>query len=291
MEHTMFLAICKKLGLYRKPIYAVAQIAYVVDHPNPIKRLKQYLQRYFYFRGVDSIIFLNEPIYHKSKKYPVRPKLEKFSDAWGAEIAFFQDYAKQQEQAPLNNYIFSTGGTTRDFDTLVNAFDGMDFGLTIVPKKGDLSDYIKVPIPDNVTIDTSMPIGLESTGKLRKHYYNALAVALPLSKVSRFAPYGSAVMVEAMAMGKPILSTYNPAHPVDIEKEKIGITVDYGDVEGWKQAIQYLIDHPDETKEMGERALHVCKNKLNYQRFSAEIVGGIRELLALKEAKARPNPA
>ena len=79
-------------------------------------------------------------------------------------------------------------------------------------------------------------------------------------------------MVEAMAMGKPILSTFNPAHPIDIEKEKMGLTVDYGDVEGWRQALKYLKDNPDEAKEMGARALHICKTRLNYSRFSKEII-------------------
>jgi glycosyltransferase involved in cell wall biosynthesis len=113
---------------------------------------------------------------------------------------------------------------------------------------------------------------------IRKDYYNCLAVAIPTTVKEKIAPFGSTVVIEAMAMGKPIISTRNDLYPFSLEKEKIGFEVDFSDVEGWKQCVNYLIEHPDETKEMGERAKFLCKKKYNYEAFAKELVEHIIKL-------------
>ena len=56
-------------------------------------------------------------------------------------------------------------------------------------------------------------------------------------------PYtvGLTTLVEAFALGLPVVCTRNPKFEMDIEKEGVGIYVDYNDVEGWKQAITYTL--------------------------------------------------
>ena len=41
---------------------------------------------------------------------------------------------------------------------------------------------------------------------------------------------------------------------MDIDKEEIGITVAYDDVEGWINAIHRIADHPEEAQKMGANA-------------------------------------
>jgi glycosyltransferase involved in cell wall biosynthesis len=95
--------------------------------------------------------------------------------------------------------------------------------------------------------------------------------------------------MEGMAMGKPIVSTYNRAYPFNLEKEKIGFYVDYGDVQGWKDVINYLLDHPEERLEMGERARHLCKTKYNYGLFAKNVVSEVDRVLGVDTQDRKQN--
>ena len=85
--------------------------------------------------------------------------------------------------------------------------------------------------------------------------------------------------MEALAMGKPVISTNNKSYPFNLEREKVGLNVDYGDIEGWHQAANYMIDHPDEVKEMGERAKYLTQKRYNYKLFTLGVNQQISKFL------------
>jgi len=287
MTFTFFLAFLKIIGLYNKPIIAIAHQAYMIHKKNPLKRLRQYLIRYIYFKGVDSILFFDEAVYKKSKDYSIKANDASYLKHWGVEVNFFEDYGKKQPEPPTQNYIFSTGGANRDFDTLVKAFHEINFDLKIsVKEKNVFWETLHTPVTPNIIIDESTvpPYGTYSTGLIRADYYNAYAVALPLTRayLYHYGSFGITVIMEALAMGKPVITTNNDAFPFNVEKEKVGLNVDYEDVEGWRQAINYLINNPDEAREMGERGLYLVKKKYNYKLFSEEVIQHIRKFYGNK---------
>ena len=73
-------------------------------------------------------------------------------------------------------------------------------------------------------------------------------------------------------MGKPVIMTRNPYVDIDIEKEGIGRWVDPGDVDGWREAIQWFADHEEEARAMGERARMLVDNGLNSSTFADQIM-------------------
>ena len=86
-------------------------------------------------------------------------------------------------------------------------------------------------------------------------------------------PYtvGLTTLVEAYALGIPVVCSRNPNFEIDIDKEGIGIAVEYGDVEGWVKAIRYLSTHPEKAREMGENARKLGEKRFNLEIFSKEI--------------------
>ena len=86
-------------------------------------------------------------------------------------------------------------------------------------------------------------------------------------------PYtvGLTTLVEAYALGIPVVCSKNPNFEIDIDKEEIGIAVEYGDVEGWVKAIRYLSTHPEKAREMGENARKLGEKRFNLEIFSKEI--------------------
>ena len=282
MEFSFFLCICKLLHLFNKPMVGLAHRPYFEERLNPIKKIYYNLVRYVYFKGLDSVLFYSKPVLDKSNLGKIKGNC-KYIENYGIDLDFIDSYAKTQEVPPQNNFIYSNGGSQRDYDTLITAFHELDFDLKITTVGGDLSKHISCELSPNVYIDNSLSFGLGSPGLIRKEYYNALAVAVPLKKVddSEFGTWGITVVLEGMAMGKPVLSTYNNAYPFDIEKEKVGFYVDYGDVQGWRDAVNYLIDNPAEAFEMGERALYLSKTKYNYNKFAQNVITELNGILQM----------
>lgn len=280
MEYSFLLNLSKLMKRLKTPIVGLAHQPYAQERKNLVKRAYYDSVRYVYYKGMDSIIFYSQAVLERSNQSWIKGNT-KFVDNFGIDDDFFDAYLNNQKSPPSGGYIFSTGGAQRDFDTLVKAFYGIDFDLKITTVGGDLSKHLTCDLPPNVHIDNSLSFGLGSTGKIREEYYNALAVAVPLKEVDdyKFGTWGVTVVLEGMAMGKPILSTYNEAYPFDLEKEKIGFYIDHGDVSGWRQAIQYLLDHPDEALEMGERAKFLSKTKYNYSQFSNNVIADINGIL------------
>ena len=85
-------------------------------------------------------------------------------------------------------------------------------------------------------------------------------------------------------MGLPMICSRNPQIPIDIDKEQCGISVPYGDVEGWTKAITYMQEHPEEAKEMGRRGRRLAETKYNDTLCAAEVAQ-----VLLKHHACTPN--
>ena len=82
---------------------------------------------------------------------------------------------------------------------------------------------------------------------------------------------GLTTLVEALALGLPLITSRNPYFPIDIDQEGIGMTVPYGDVRGWIDAIEYIASHPWEAERMGRRARQLAETTYNMEIFGREV--------------------
>ena len=203
-----------------------------------------------------------------------------------ADIDFFSNFIEQQTKPPALDFIFSTGGTGRDFETLIKAFQKIDFNLKITTKR---DEKLNTNIPSNVWIDNTVKPGLHSVGLIRKDYYNSLAVAIALQKTGQLWPVGITVIMEALAMSKPIISTVNDMYPFDLEKEKVGFYVDYYDVNGWIDRVTYLANNPNDAREMGERGRYLCEKKYNYNIFSHGVISQVKKHVVIEKKDINKN--
>lgn len=265
IEFSFVIAFLKILRFFRKPVIAITHYAYEIPKGKFLRKIKALGIRFVYFKGTDQIIFYNKPLINKSVEQFIKGR-SVLIDSWGVDNDFFEAFSKSQINTPTSDYVYSTGGSFRDFTTLINAFYDIDFNLKITTAGN--SKILRHPINPNIEIEY-LPFG--STSLIRDAYYNSMAVAIPLKKAPRLDTSGITVLMEGMAMGKPIITTYNEAYPFDVEKEKVGLNVGYGDSRGWKDAINYLIENPTLAKEMGKRGQNLVKNRYNYQLFSKEL--------------------
>lgn len=255
--NTLFLSLLRSLGIFRKPIIAI------VHHPMIKGR-----ESNVFIKGHWKLLCISKRIMSQlEKEFNVDEGKACLLD-WGIDLPF---YEKQSSGGSVDNetgFFVSAGKSSRDHDTLVKAFLGINSPLKIycsAQSAPTISD-----LPSNIIVQFNHSTNNAISYKdLLAEYKKAYAIAIPLIDTDSLA--GLTSLLDAMAMGKPMIMTKNNQVDIDIEKEGIGIWVNPGDVNGWQEAISYLLANPQKAREMGNRGYDLCRNKYNLEVFSANL--------------------
>ena len=245
-----FLSLLKRMGLLKTPVLAIAHDAF-----------SEKSTLYKTWRGIDKVLSFGEKTRDMAlAKHDLPPQHRDYID-WGVDVDFYTNWIQKQTESPRLDSLVVSGSANRDYDLMLDVFSD-------IPELELIICYIDYQLPahvsKNVLLDRS--IDRNNVGKLRSYYYHSLAVGIPL-QVDIDWCNGSTVLFEAMTMMKPVIMTAAKANIIDIEKEKVGLSVRFGDKKGWIDAINYLKANPDEAKEMGERGFALVKKKYNYNLF------------------------
>lgn len=253
------IILLRALRLYRHPI--------VVWHHQPIVKAKnpfrETLARLFY-RGMDHMIFFSEKLMQDSllskKADPRRMSMVH----WGADLEYYSPLL-----APPSGGLpfISTGKELRDYETLLKAFQetGLPLTLYVEKKRQAYFEGLNLLGP-NVDIHYGdRPIPHEIALMVAKS--RCVCICCQKSNYT----VGLTTVVEALALGLPILCTRNPQMPMDIEAEGCGFWLEPQDVEGWKEKLHYIADHPEEAKAMGQRGRVLAEQYYNVRQCGKEV--------------------
>lgn len=165
-------------------------------------------------------------------------------------------------------FILSAGRTLRDYDLIVRAAHRLPCRVTIICGPSDLRSC---PLPDNVELmrEIDRPAYL----KLMRQ---CAIVALPLLPAERST--GQVVLLEAMAMGKPVITTRAPGTTDYIRKGENGFLIGYDDTEGLTQRCCELMDDPALRQRIGNTAREDVRNKYLPDMHAQAKLGAIWEL-------------
>lgn len=172
-----------------------------------------------------------------------------------------------QPDAPEDDppFILSAGRTRRDFDLVVAAARAINTPVHIVCGRHDLRH---ADLPQNLTLHREIE---------RPAYLDLLRrcalVALPLKPTERAT--GQVVMLEAMAMGKPVITTRAPGTLDTIRHRENGWLIDGGDAAGLIRACTHLIDTPAERHTLGQQAREEIAAHYSYAIFAENTLAAI----------------
>ncbi|OIP47598.1 MAG: hypothetical protein AUK46_04900 [Flavobacteriaceae bacterium CG2_30_31_66] len=269
----VLIYLCRLLGIVKKPIFGIAHYSfnYKVSSEKWIWKYRWRVYSFIAIRGFDYLAFFYENLLKKSLEINNLPAKARNIIEWGADVDFFDNYVQDFDKELKEPYFMSIGSSNRDYKLLVEAFRENSHKLKIYQKLGLFSTK-NVQIPANVYFDDELENGknLEKHQLIRKAYKESYAVLIPLERQFDNLT-GVTVLLEAIACGKAVVVTDNVLLPFDVEKEGIGIKVKYGDKQGWIDAVNFLVAHPEETKIMGERAYQLAKNKFNYNNYREKL--------------------
>ncbi|TAF06984.1 MAG: glycosyltransferase [Nostocales cyanobacterium] len=203
---------------------------------------------------------------------------------WGPDLPSYDDYEFPAHNIDEQRVFVSAGNESRDYNTLVQAFSKVDCPLKIycssksAPTLTPLSPNIKIQYSNRETLVLAWKA--LSWKELLSEYAQAYAITIPLyippHRIDTTPLYGLTSLLDAMAMGKPVIMTKHRQANIDVEKEKIGLWVEPGDVKGWQQAVAYLLEHPEEAQEMGKRGRILAEQKYNLENFSSQLATALK---------------
>lgn len=260
LEPLIFL---RALGLFRKRI--------VIWHHQPIVVARSWWRNLLgklFYRGIDDMFFFSQKLINDSIQTHKADPSKFHLGHWGADLELYDRVIA--EKCERKGFV-STGKEKRDMTTLVAAFNetGAPLKIFLNTKNGSFNYkqlFDSIAVKENIHVefpDKLMPY------ELSKEVNKAQCVVICCKETSYTV--GLTTVVEALAMGMPMICSHNPQIPVDIDKEKCGISVPYGDVEGWKKAIEYIQEHPEEAEEMGHRGRKLAETTYNDAICAAEV--------------------
>lgn len=86
-------------------------------------------------------------------------------------------------------------------------------------------------------------------------------------------------MFEYMSAGLPVIASDFPLWRDIIEGNNCGICVDPLDVSAIRDAIQYLLDHPEEAQRLGENGRRAVEEKYNWESEASKLQSLYKELV------------
>jgi len=158
--------------------------------------------------------------------------------------------------------ICSVGLEFRDYPTLMAAVQGLDVQVILAaasPWSKRSDSTAGQEIPPNVIVRRF------SQFELRQIYHHSRFVVMPLYPVEFQA--GVTAILEAMAMGKAVICTQTPGQTDVVVDGQTGLYVPAQNPQALREAIQYLLDHPDEAARMGANGRKVIEERMNLDRY------------------------
>ena len=89
----------------------------------------------------------------------------------------------------------------------------------------------------------------------------------------------SHVLLEAMKVGTPIITTKAGGNPETIKDKETGLLVDYRDKEQWINAINQILDNPDLSEKLVNNAKEDLK-RFNWDNLVQETIKVFEEIYA-----------
>jgi hypothetical protein len=178
------------------------------------------------------------------------------------------DFEVARREAGHGAYVFTGGGAGRDFASVIQAVTHTAISLEIVAFSAEAVG----PVPRNCVVHGRMPLPA-----FLQRMAGARFVVVPLADSK--SPHGQTTVVQALALGKPVVATRSPGIVDYVEDEREGLLVEAGDVAGYRRAILRLAGDPDLREACAHNA-RVRAGMLTYAGFREMLVEQCKGLMS-----------
>ncbi len=169
-------------------------------------------------------------------------------------------------------YAFSAGRTGRDYHLLAQAVQGMNLDLVVLGDAASLRD-VSFPEGTRVLLDEPYERYLELL-------HGCDYVIVPINELK--AARGQVVILEAMALGKPVIATETIGTVDYIESGENGLLVPPGDVVALREAIRRLSEDPALRRRFRKRGLEFVRRH-TFRSYVEAILSHVEQTVSDRE--------
>ncbi|SNS07562.1 Glycosyltransferase involved in cell wall bisynthesis [Belliella buryatensis] len=273
LSNTRLLTILKYLGIFKKPIVALG-------HQNlyspPLEGQKHGIKRKLLLQ-YDRIGFLSSELLKKtSLDLAIDPDTiqNQFTHLnWGAEKSFYEG-KDQSIPSEESSFAICAGATDRDFELIIEVFREIEFPLEIYCTPATIPKV--VDLPAHITINANFIPYIE----LLERYRKSRLILIPIKKetINSGRTLGLTVLLDAMAIGKPVVMTANKYVDINPSLAGFGVTIQSHEVEAWKPVLLELLYNHQKLNQMGKKAKSLFEEKYNSKLFGDELASLFRNL-------------
>lgn len=168
------------------------------------------------------------------------------------------------------NTVFSGGGEGRDYNSLIEAVRELPLRLDIVTFRPE--SFYKADLPPNCRI-----LGPCPTDDFLEAMARASLVVIPL--LPGVHPHGHTTIVQAQRLGKVVVTTRNASVEDYVTEGEDGFLVEPGDVDGYRNAIQRLLQDQVLLHDM-EKNVRAKMHLRTYSNFQKELIRVCKQMMS-----------
>jgi glycosyltransferase involved in cell wall biosynthesis len=235
------------------------------------------------FRGVDLALCLSSRTEHLVRERFSLPAARVTTVAWGPDLGF----AEYASPPPLGDRVVSTGKTRRDHATLLAALRLAGLPATVLVHEAGDPDAAGPRTPAGLGAPTGSPPRVlavpPGTQLPRSQVASVLASARVVAVVTdeEIGVNGLTEVLEALALGRPVVMTRNRFFDFDVEALGCGRLVAPGDVSGLADALRDVWCDPVRAAAMGAAGRRYLEDRLNYETFGRDLTSALRRVAPL----------
>jgi hypothetical protein len=237
---------------------------YQFEKPNvrlPLSLLKGKLQSVVTWSSVQRKVLIEEIGFPAERVYLIRHYVDQI---------FYRPLAIEADM------ISAVGAEMRDYLTLKAALQGTGVRCHIaadhvrIPGKLRLLNDRRVPIDDiGGPVDPLVSVGRKTLLELRELYARSKFVVIPL--LHSDTDNGVTCILQAMAMGKPVICSRTRGQVDVIQDGVTGLYVPVGDAAALRAAILSLWNDPHRVRQMGQAARAFIEKHHTLEMFTATV--------------------
>jgi glycosyltransferase involved in cell wall biosynthesis len=254
-------------------------LMYQFEKPNvrlPVTLLKRKLRSVVTWSSVQRQVLIEEIGFPAERVYLIRHYVDQ---------VFYRPRAVEADM------ICAVGAEMRDYVTLKQALHGTGVRCHIaadhvrIPGKLRLLNDRRVAIDDiGGPVDPLVTIGRKTLLELRELYARSRFVVIPL--LHSDTDNGVTCILQAMAMGKPVICSRTRGQVDVIEDGVTGLYVPVGDAAAMRAAILSLWNDPQRAEQMGRNARAFIEKYHTLEMFTATVRSAAEATLDGRDAPA-----
>lgn len=256
---SLAMLVQQQFSSHSKPHIAMM---YQFEKPNirvPLRLFKKHLHAVVTWSSVQRRALIDEIGYPAERVYLIRHYVDQL---------FYRPRPVEQDM------ICSVGAEMRDFTTFKNAVASTGIRCHIaadhvrIPGRFRLLNDRRVPISQTGELrDPNISEGRLSLLELRELYARSRFVVVPL--LPSDTDNGVTVILEAMAMGKPVICSRTKGQVDVIQEGVTGLYVPIGDAAALRAAIVSLWNDPIRAQQMGQNARAYVEKYHTLEKFTS----------------------